>query len=255
MKKIFIGFLLFAFFFINVGYAKETVKVGGYLFPPFVEMNNDGYTGITLDIIKAMNAFQNKYQFKFYPTAPKRRYQSFQNKEFNMIMFESKDWGWKNLSIESSKVFSRGGEVYIALSKPGRGQNFFSDFENKKMIGILGYHYGFAAFNNDENFLKKKFKIKLVTTHDNIIRLILMDRYDIAVVTKSNLHKHLLNDPKIKKKLIISKKFDQIYNHTILVRKGSAPNVDEINKMLTELKKAGVLQNLWRKYGIVDSQE
>lgn len=58
----------------------------------------------------------------------------------------------------------------------------------------------------------------------------------------------------MKKKLIISKKFDQIYNHTILVRKGSVPNVDEINTMLTEMKKAGILQNLWRKYGLVGSQ-
>ncbi|HEB32693.1 MAG TPA: hypothetical protein ENI15_17755 [Spirochaetes bacterium] len=176
MKKVFIGFLLFIFFFINVGFAKEPVMVGGYLFPPFVEKNKDGYTGVTLDMIKATNAFQNKYQFKFYPTTSKRRYHSFKKKKFNMIMFESKDWGWKNLPIESSKVFLRGGEVYIALSKPGRGQDFFSDFENKEMVGILGYHYGFADFNSDEKFLKKKFKIKLITMHENIIKLILRGR-------------------------------------------------------------------------------
>ncbi len=254
MKKIFIGFLLFTIFFKNISFSKESVKVGGYLFPPFVEMNKGEYTGITLDMIKEMNAFQNKFQFNFHPTSSKRRYDSFKNKDFNMIIFESKDWGWMNLPIDSSKVFLRGGEVYIALSKPGRGQDFFSDFENKTMVGILGYHYGFANFNSDEKFLKKKFKINLVTINDNTIKLILLGRYDISVVTKSHLQKHFFNDPTIKKKLIISEKLDQTYNHTILVRKGSVPNVDGINALLTKLKKAGILKNLWRKHGITDSQ-
>ncbi len=47
--------------------AAETIMVGGYAFPPFVEKIEKEYVGITYDLIEEMNAFQNDYtgQYRF----------------------------------------------------------------------------------------------------------------------------------------------------------------------------------------------
>jgi hypothetical protein len=35
------------------------------------------------------------------------------------------------------------------------------DFNNNNMIGILGFHYGFANFNSGEDYLIKEFNMML----------------------------------------------------------------------------------------------
>ncbi len=208
---------------------------------------------MTLDLISALNKYQSKYEFNFTLTSPKRRYLSFQQGKFDLIMFESIDWRWQKLDIEASKVFLKGGEVYIALNKPGRGQEFFSNLKQKKIAGILGYHYGFAGFNADELFLRKEFNIHLTNDHEGSIKLILIERDDIAVVTQSFLSIYLIRNPTVKSKILISEKMDQKYSHTILVRKGSQPSVAEINQLLNGMKKQGVLQTIWEQYGLTDN--
>ncbi|MCP4135449.1 MAG: transporter substrate-binding domain-containing protein [bacterium] len=250
MKKTIIFFLFLCLFGVSPVFAGDIVTVGGYKFPPFVQKEGRNVSGITIDIIDAMNKFQKEYTFNFVFTSPKRRYLAFNNNKFNMIMFESKSWGWRKYPVKMSKVFLRGGEVYIALAEPGRGESFFSNFKNKTMIGILGYHYGFAGYNSDSKYLRKNFNMQLTTSNKGSILMVLGGRGDIAVVTRSFLSRYLSQNPGVRKKLLISKKMDQVYNHRILIRKGSKPGAGEMNKILKAMKKAGVLREIWKKYGI-----
>ena len=57
-----------------------------------------------------------------------------------------------------------------------------------------------------------------------------------------------------KSKLLISKKLDQEYQHAVLVRPNIRPSVDEINSMLENLYRSGILEKLWKKYGIERSK-
>ncbi len=159
-------------------------------------------------------------------------------------------WGWKEKGIQPSKVYLKGGEVYVALRKKGRTQSYFKNFENKRMIGMLGYHYGFAGFNSDQMFLKKKFDMGLTKSHDSSMKMLLLDRGDIAVFTKSWLSGYLKNNPETKRKVIISKKLDQTYKHTILARFGGTPSIKEINQILNILERTGKLKKLWNKWGL-----
>ena len=61
-------------------------------------------------------------------------------------------------------------------------------------------------------------------------------------------------DPEHKAQLLISTKYDQIYQHTILIRKNAKPLVEEMNALLTEMENAGVLAKLWKKYGIAQNE-
>jgi polar amino acid transport system substrate-binding protein len=251
MKKTILFFwatLLLCTFSIDTDAAE--VRVGGYSFPPFVGNVDGKFEGITLDIIKEMNALQDTYVFKFVPTSSKRRYRDFDHGDFDLIMFENIQWGWAGKSIEKSDVFYQGGEVYITRTVPGRDQDYFNDFKGRRILGYVGYHYGFADFNADEAFLKKQFNANMTTTHEGNIRSVAAGRADIAVVTISFLKKYLHLHPEVAEKILISKNLDQQYNHRMLMRSNMRPTIDEINALIQKMKDEGVLTHIFESYGI-----
>ncbi len=249
-------YFLFVFIgmFSSIISAQTVIKVGGYEFPPFVNTKiKNGSSGATLDLIDALNLVQDKYRFEFFPTSSKRRYLDFSAGRYDLILFESIDWGWTGHPVEASDTFMEGGEVYIAFKREGRDQTFFKGIANKRMVGILGYHYGFANFNADEEFLTENFNILLSTDHLRNIRLILANRpelAEIAVVTRSYLGEYLHKYPEDGKKLLISETFDQEYKHRILIRKNATISTLEINQLLKILDDDGVLRKLRMRYGI-----
>jgi len=229
------------------------VNVGGYLFEPFVKTYGVKPSGLTLDLIELLNQHQSRYRFQFIHTSPKRRYHDFKRRVFDVMFFESKHWGWQDKPIEASKVFLKGGEVYISKvgdsNKPS--QSFFDDLKSKSLVAILGYHYGFAGFDSNETTLNKQFDITLVNSPQTIISQVLAEKAQIGVVTVSYLKEQLKSNTQLKEDLFVSNKMDQEYQHTILVRKGhSSPSLEEMNTLLDEVAANGSLGKLLDKYGI-----
>ncbi len=229
--------------------AQQVVKVGGYDFPPFVDKSVGG-TSLTLDLIAALNAFQKKYIFVFVDTSSKRRFINFDEKKYDLIFFEAIDWGWQGKEVEASKVIMQGGAVYITRLDKNKDQRYFDDFKGKTIWGILGYHYGFANFNADSDFLKKTYNAHMTTSQDGLIEAAITGRADISVVVREYLQVYLLKHPEAQKQILVSKKFDAVNAYTILVRKGISPDTAEINKLLTDMENAGILKALWGKYNL-----
>lgn len=241
--------LLMSCLFSTCALAADPVKVGIYDFPPYVFIA-DKTIGITAQMIAAMNKFQDKYEFVAVPTTARRRYHDFEQNKFDMMIFESKSWGWQNYPMAASHVFIMGFEVYVSQAKAGRGQDFFSDFKNKAMIGVLGYHYQFADFQSDQDYLEKNFNLLQTSGQKHSLELILNGRGEIAVLTKEYLNYHFIHSPEDKAKLLISDKYDQVYRHTILVREQREPSIKYINSLLEQMNKSGTLIPLWEKYGL-----
>jgi len=235
--------------------AREIVKVGGYEFGPFVDLDATGKPGgLTFALIDALNHYQDRFSFQFVLTSPNRRYKDFEDHKFDVIFFESPDWGWteKKLPVDASQVFLNGGERYIALARPGRDQDYFNRQADKRMVGILGYHYGFTGYESDPAVLAKTFHMILVTDNAASIEMILKDRGDIAVVTDSYLARYLKSHPGTADKLLVSERFDQHYAHRILVRRDIALTVADIDRLLAAMTKDHTLSRLWHDFGITD---
>jgi ABC-type amino acid transport substrate-binding protein len=79
-------------------------------------------------------------------------------------------------------------------------------------------------------------------------------RGDIAVITRSFLAIHLQQNPQDKEKLLLSDKMDQTYEHRIILRRNISPTIDEINKLLSQLKRSGQLDALWKQIQITPQQ-
>ena len=228
--------------------AAQTVKVGASDFSPYIETVEG--SKVRVELIELMNAFQDKYHFELVLTGPMRRFVDFDRGLYDVSCFDNLAWGWGEREVEATQVYLSGGEVYVALAKPGRDQSFFADLTDKRMIGMRGYHYGFAKFNADPDFLERNFGMTLTYNNENTLRFLFLNRGDVAVVTEAFLPSYFMRNPQHKNKVLISQKRDQDYMHTCIVRRGTHPNASELDQLLKAMEQKGVLKPLWKKYGV-----
>jgi len=238
---------------ISSSNAKEVVVVGLAHFPPFIEARSHEVSGLAKKMLSLMNKHQDKYEFISVRTMASARHREFKAGKHDMSLFDNLSWGWEGFDVKASNVYLTGGEVYIALAKPGRDQSYFSDFKHKQMIGMAGYHYGFADFNSDAGYLQTHYNMNFTESNLGSIKMLLAgNRGDIGVVTKAFLAKYLLQNSDDKEKLLISKKMDQEYNHSVVIRNNIKPTVEEINVLLQKLNSNGSLPFLWRSIQSID---
>lgn len=247
--------LLGLLFFISSAFANkldaQVVRVGLYDFTPYVFLDDEP-SGIAIEMLNRMNQFQKRYQFVPVLTTSRRRYHDFSNKKFDMMMFEDKNWGWQSFLVNQSEPYVTDAEVYVTQATGNRGQSYFDSFDDKLMVGVLGYHYKFAEFNSDLGYLKKHFNFIPTQNQAQSLELILKKRGDIAVISKSYLNYHFRQFPDDKQKLLISDKHDQTYRHTILIRQGHIISLDFINQLLLKMKEENQLAPLWQRFGLVE---
>ena len=225
----------------------ELVRVGVYPFLPFVDKSG----GLTADLVLAMNAFQKDYTFQLVNTSPNRRYRDMADGSFSVVLFENIKWGWDPDVVHASKVFLKGdGEVYVARSQPGRGQEYFKTLKDKQILAVTGYHYGFNNFDTDPARLAQRFKVSFSPDNAVSLRNLLAERGDVAVITRSYLKSFLVEEPQHAARLLVSEKFDQTYAHTAVVRKGSKPTPEELDALFEKMESAGALKQLWMRYGL-----
>jgi ABC-type amino acid transport substrate-binding protein len=231
----------------------QRVAVGVYPFAPFVEMTEDKdqpYQGLTIDLLTLLNSKQQDYYFDPVAVSPKRRYQAFQLGDYDLLFYESKNWGWENMEIDASMVYQRGRELYVALADSDRDQSFFDDLSQHRLIGILGYHYGFANHNSDEQYLRNTYNLLLSWDHRRNFDLLFERRGDVLIVNQSYLDRYMSRHPERAQRLLISEQSDQIYRHTVLVRPGADPSVETINALLKQIIRDGSLAQLLQQHGI-----
>ncbi|MBV8657784.1 MAG: transporter substrate-binding domain-containing protein [Burkholderiales bacterium] len=231
--------------------ATETVRVGVVVFPPYIVPTADGQS-MHVELLDVMNEFQSDYHFVPVVSGPIRRFKDFEAGRYDLSFFDNLLWGWEGQPVSASEVFLSGAEVYVALAKYGRDEHYFDDLNAKRMIGMRGYHYGFANYNADPAYLEDNFRMVLTGDNEATIKVLLAHRGDVAVVTEAYLSTYLLDHPALRASLLISKRKDQVYSHSVIVRNGVHPTPDEINKLFARMRKAGVLRALWHKYGVAE---
>ncbi|MFT6464861.1 MAG: ABC-type amino acid transport substrate-binding protein [Halopseudomonas sp.] len=230
------------------------VKVGGYSFPPFVNRPADGqWSGLTLDVIAAMNARQDDYQFVFFSTSASRRYHDFDDNQYDMMLFESPDWGWQGKSVVSLHGPVTGREVFIAKAAEGRGQDYFAQRQSKRIALFSGYHYAFTGFNPDRDYLRKEHGAAMTFSHESIIQMVLRERAEFGVVTEAFLQQYLAQYPEHQGQLLVSEKADQHYRHALIMRQGSVPGISYMDDLFQQLRNQGELSRLMALHGLADA--
>lgn len=234
---------------VPVAIAVEEVRVGGYHFPPYLDKPDSQHPqGLVPELLQALNAVQQRYRFVLVPTSATRRYRDLVSGRFDLMFFESSRWGWQGTSYLALGVDIDDAEVYVAAAEPGRGQEYFEDLSDKRMALYNGYHYGFAGFDADPDYLARTFNAVLTYSHDSNVRMLLARRADVAVVTRSYLESFLARHPEILPELLVSERLDQLYHHQVLLRPKGALSPAEVAELLGQLQANGELSRLLGRY-------
>lgn len=245
---------LFALLLALPAWSREVVRVGGYEFAPYVEIKGEKPTGLTIDLIEQLNRVQDRFDFQFELTSPRRRYEDFSSSRIDLILFESPEWGWtsRGITFGITREFLRDSEVFVALAADRRDERYFATLNGRSIAGIYGYHYAFAKFNDDPRILEQEYRMSLVYSNFASVQLVLTGRVDLAIVTRSYLDRFLRENPQAAARLLVSKRTDQVYSLRALVRDKAPISVDEIEALLGKLRKRGTLDKLWRSAGVLN---
>lgn len=231
--------------------SKSIIRVGGYQFAPYVNLQEDGrYTGLTLDLINALNQIQQEISFEFVSTSIEYRYKAYEAGRFEMIMFENPHWGWEKFDTAFIPLHIHDGEIFIALKEKAKDPEFFEQLKDKTLALVKGYHYRFAHFETDPVKLENEFKVVFVNSNKASIETILRKRAEVAPVTISYLNYYLATNPHEQQRLFVSNQWDQHYYHGILLNPNSQLSPEKLNLWLNQLQQNGKLQELVRQYGL-----
>jgi len=257
MKFVTLILLALLGFSVEEAHAKTVVKVGGYEFPPYIEIVDGRASGLTVELISELNKIQPSYHFELVLTTPIRRFKDYQNGLFDSIFFENPDWGWLqgNNVISNSPVVAIDTEVFIALKQFAKSQAWFDNLEDKTLVGILGYHYPLANFESSPSILENEYKMTLLSSHKRSIELVLKKRSDSAIVTRSYLNQYFSKYPKSKHLLLVSERVAQTYNHQLLLRPNHTLDISTLYKWVKQALTQGNIAARLKQLGLQQSPQ
>ncbi|WP_135080799.1 hypothetical protein [Terasakiella sp. SH-1] len=227
------------------------VRVLAYPFPPF--FNEDLKSGITPEIVSLLNAAQVEFHFEIHPVAPQARYHNIMFGRQDLILFEMPQWEWQDKQeyVTFSKLLMKGGEVYIAKRREGRGQSYFDHVKDRHLGVYDGYHYAFANYISDKAWLEKHFKISFASRHRTILEWVRYSKVEVGVVTLSFLKGFFNRYPEEISPYLVSQKFAQIYRLKALARNNGPITIGRFEELLGRIKHQDEFRALLEKYGIL----
>ena len=231
--------------------AAQLVRIGAAHFPPYTVRPESGAdTGLLPQLVEALNALQSDYQFVLVPTSIPRRFGDFKQGRVDMAIFENPAWGWEDIPHTAVDMGLEDAEIFVAQRLPDRQQSYFADLNGKRLALFSGYHYEFANFNADPQYLAKNYNATLTYSHDSNLLMVLRDRADIALVTRSYLSDYFLRNEKVANELLASQRVDQVYHHYAILRPTAPITGEAFGKLLQGLRDNGQMLKIFDPYKI-----
>lgn len=239
----------------TTGASSETeIAVGVYNFPPVAAVRDDNKAdGLLGKLLAELDNRHPDITFRVVHTSPQRRYLDFEAELYDVIFFQSLDWGWKSRPVTATRPMLADEEVYVALNKPHRDQRFFDHIADRSIVAISGYHYGFAGLATDHAALQKRFRIEFSHSHSRNLNLIKADRpslAEVAIVSRSYLQMHFAKHPEDEDSFLVSDVVDQKYLLRILAREDGPVSAEFLEQMLLPLIEDGRYQQMVENHGL-----
>jgi len=231
--------------------AAQLVRIGAAHFPPYTVRPESGAdTGLLPQLVEALNAAQSDYQFVLVPTSIPRRFGDLKQGRVDMAIFENPAWGWEDIPHTAVDMGLEDAEIFVAQRLPDRQQSYFADLSGKRLALFSGYHYEFANFNAEPQYLAKNYNATLTYSHDSNLLMVLRGRADIALVTRSYLNDYFLRNPNVAKELLASDRIDQVYHHYAILRPAAPISGEAFGKLLQGLRDSGQMLRIFDPYKI-----
>nr|WP_256583004.1 transporter substrate-binding domain-containing protein [Pseudomonas sp. HMWF032] len=231
--------------------AVQEVRVAAVFFPPYVyKTEQSDVPGLLSELLTALNQTQTQFRFVMVPTSVKRRFRDFAQQRIDLAIFENPAWGWQQIPHVAYDMLLEDSEVFIARVEPGRDQHYFDSLQGKRLALYHGYHYAFAGFNAEPDYLSKAFNATLTHSHESNLLMVLHQRAEITLVTRSYIGDFLQRNRQYVGQLLVSERADQRYRHHVLIRPNAPISATQFNIMFERLRDTGQLQRIFGRYQI-----
>ena len=225
--------------------AAQEVRIGAVHFPPYMVRPEQGTErGLLPRLVQALNTAQTRYTFVLVPTSIPRRFGDFQQGRIDMAIFENPDWGWRDIPHSSVDLGLEDAEVFVAR-KAGHQQDYFQSLAGKRLALFSGYHYAFADFKADPEYLAEHFQATTTYSHDSNLLMVQRNRADIALVTRSYFTDYQARNREAAAGLLVSERVDQVYHHYALLRPKAPISADEFAGFIAQLRASGQMQKIF----------
>lgn len=234
--------------------AEQLVRIGAAHFPPYTIRPEKGEdTGLLPQLVESLNTVQTTFRFVLVPTSIPRRFRDFEQGRIDVAIFENPDWGWKDIPHVNVDMGLEDAEIFVAKRMDGRTQSYFDHLQGKRLALFSGYHYEFSGFNADPKYLAEHFNATLTYSHDANLLMVLRDRADIALVTRSYLSDYMARNSEEAKQLLVSDRIDQVYRHFALLSPKAGITGEQFAALLQKLRENGQMFKIFQPFRIAVS--
>lgn len=227
--------------------AQSVMHVGGAYFPPYVYKSDQAASrGLLPQLISALNQSQDEFRFVIVPTSIPRRFLDFEDGRIDLALFENPAWsGWSTIPHRAVDMGLEDAEVFVARVEAGRDEHYFERLEGKRLALFNGYHYAFADFNTNPDYLNKTYNAAITYSHDSNVLMVMRRRADIALVTRSYISSFLERYRQYAGQLLVSERVDQVYVHYALLRPEAPISAEQFSGLLERLREDGALERIF----------
>jgi ABC-type amino acid transport substrate-binding protein len=199
--------------------------------------------GLIADFIQRMNEVQAKFHFELAIYPRLRLDQIFADKKADVYPLRTLDWVSPKMNLRASKTIVDSGDMYFAR-KNNRvgGAKIFDQLKTRFLAGVRGYHYVLFGNNPDETYIKKHFKVELLSSNEAVVQFVLADRADVGIVPEMILAKYL-QDPATREQILLGP-YDSNVALSHLVRRGGPISVAQMDAIIELLVKSGDVAKL-----------
>lgn len=201
-------------------------------------------TGLTYDLASVLNTIQSKYQFQVLVRPTGRLIYGVEDCVTCLIIWDNPAWGWQD--VTTSLPLIEASDIFIARTELVKNTPFlFDDLAQRSLALVRGYHYQFYTGPAPGQ--------QVVELGDDsmTIKMVLLKRADIGVTSDISLRWFLTQHPEYQGQLIVADEPDSTHQRYLLFPASSQLVPEEINDLLRQLRKLGVLSQLYQKYGLV----
>ncbi len=207
-------------------------------------------TGLALDIINEINKMQSDFIFEISYLPPERAKQYLNNGKIDSLAMTNINWGYDANVCNATDNLIKVEDKYFSRKDVATNQNFFSGVGKKSTIVVNGFNYMFLDHEKDSIILQDKFNTIQVKDEPTVIKMILGKRGDIGVSSSTTLGYFSITNPDEYEQLLISEINDSEYYRYFLIRNDSKISVEQFNKYIAVLGNKGVIDKLFKKYGL-----
>ncbi|MDO6762923.1 transporter substrate-binding domain-containing protein [Agarivorans sp. 1_MG-2023] len=222
------------------------IKVGGYDFPPYVSHNvsTNRYSGVSLDILRALNHLQDKFTFRFVSTSRHNRHAAFTRKRFDLILFENLEWGWQSLNVQQSLPLVLDKNLLLTHQQNVSGQD---------QLFAPGHNYTVVLFDaayQSQHLSDEGFAVNSCSHVMNCIKLVVKRRADFTMVNESFYLPLTRQKPSLLQSLKSIAHFSPVHSLHALQRADSSLSVEQLNFFFKQLSLSGELQAILSQYDL-----